>query len=231
MQSGVRTFLMSAVAFLATVPSYAWTATREGTALRDALVREAALPGKPAWRPMLLYLAELHGRSVYPSLDYFPNPFESIGPGYQGGKVFGHIDLTHERLDTVRALPEHARNQTRNELAGQQSDGLIPGVITFDKEGKATWKLNKGFPPLWVVSVDAYVEVTSDTGFLKECLEALHNQIGWFEKNRAAPGGGFYSGDVIKNTWKSGMEEGILYDERPPAAAASVDATSHMYML
>src|SRR3954469_14172488 len=68
-------------------------ATPEGTPLRDALLREAAQPSKPTWQPMLQYLAELHGRSVYPAQDYFPHAFESIGPGYQGGMVFGHIDL------------------------------------------------------------------------------------------------------------------------------------------
>ena len=69
----------------------------------NALVQEARDPGKETWRPMLLYLAELHGRSVHPPIGHFRYPFEDIGPGYQGGKVFGHIDLTHERLDTVRA--------------------------------------------------------------------------------------------------------------------------------
>lgn len=231
MKIGPQTFLILGAAILATASPDAQAATKEGTALRDALIREAAQPGKPAWRPMLLYLAELHGRSVFPPMDYFPHPFESIGPGYQGGKVFGHIDLTHIRLDTVRALPEHARNQIRNELARQQPDGLIPGVITFDKSGKAAWKPGKGFPPIWVVSVDAYVEVTSDTAFLKECLDALRKQIGWFEKNRAVPGGGFYYLDVVQKTWESGMDEGIRYDQRPPAAAASVDATSHVFML
>jgi len=113
--------------------------TAEGAALRDTLVREAALPLKVGWQPMLLYLAEIHGQSVYPPLDYFRHPFESIGPGYHGGKVFGHIDLAHERLNTVRALPEHARNQTRNELAGQQKDGLIPGAVAFERAGKASW--------------------------------------------------------------------------------------------
>ena len=206
-------------------------ATPEGTALRDALVREAALPGNPAWKPMLLYLAELHGQSVHPPLDYFRFPFEDIGPGYQGGKVFGHIDLTHERLDIVRALPEHARNQLRNELAGQQPDGLIPGVVTFDKAGKAAWKPDKGFPPIWVVSAEACMGGRPDRAFVKECLDALRKQIGWFEAKRAAPGGGFYYLDVVQKTWESGMDEGIRYDERPPGPAASVDATAHVYML
>jgi Mannosylglycerate hydrolase MGH1-like glycoside hydrolase domain len=226
-----RLFPWSAMAFAAAISEGAKAATKEGSALRDALVQAAEQPGKAVWRPMLLYLAELHGRSVHPPLGHFPYPFEDIGPGYQGGMAFGHIDLTHQRLDTVRALPEHARNQTRNELAGQQADGLIPGVINFNADGKASWKNNKGFPPLWPVSVEAYVEVTSDADFLAECLVALRRQIGWFESHRAAPGGGFYYLDVVQSTWESGMDEGIRYDERPPAAAASVDACSHIYLL
>jgi hypothetical protein len=222
---------LSAAALSLGARSAARAATKEGSALRDALVREAEQPGKTAWRPMLLYLAELHGRSVHPPLAHFPYPFEDIGPGYQGGKAFGHIDLTHQRLDTVRALPEHARNQTRNELAGQQQDGLIPGVINFDPSGNASWKANKGFPPLWPVAVDAYVEATSDVGFLVECLAALRRQIGWFESKRAIAAGGFYYLDVLQPTWESGMDEGIRYDERPPAAAACVDACSHLFLV
>jgi glycogen debranching enzyme len=206
-------------------------ATPEGTPLRHALVREAGTCPNPAWRPMLLYLAELHGQSVHPPLDYFRFPFEDIGPGYQGGKVFGHIDLTHERLDTVRALPEHACNQLRNELAGQQADGFIPGVVTFDKSGKAAWKPNKGFPPFWVVSADACMEARPDKTFLGECLEAARKQIGWFEAQRAAPEGGFYYLDILQKTWESGMDEGIRYDERPAGPAACVDATPHVFML
>ena len=55
--------------------------TPEGTALRDALLKEATKPSNPAWKPMLQYVAELHGQSVHPPLDYFKFPFEDIGPG------------------------------------------------------------------------------------------------------------------------------------------------------
>jgi hypothetical protein len=209
----------------------AQTATDAGRAVRNALVREAAAPGKAAWRPMLLYAAELHGRSIHPPTGHFRYPYEDIGPGYQRGNAFGHIDLTHQRLDVVRAAPEHARNQLRNELAGQQPDGLIPGVISVDASGKLAWKDFKGFPPLWVVSVDAYVDVTGDDGFLRECLDALRRQIGWFESRRAVPGGGFYYLDATTGPWESGVDEGIRYDQRPPAAAACVDASAHLYQL
>jgi hypothetical protein len=203
----------------------------EGVALRAALIKEADQPSRPQWHAMLLYLAKLHGESVFPAAGHFKYPYESIGAGYQGGRVFGHIDLAHERLDTVRAAPVHVRNQTRNELAGQQADGMIPGVINFDKSGKATWKPGKGFPPFWGASVDAYVEFTSDPAFLNECLAAVQKQITWFEMNRAVPGGGFYYLDLLQKTWESGMDEGIRYDSRPATPSAAVDATSHVFML
>ncbi len=231
MRRWLEMMVIPAAVYLGASAARAEEETREGRALRDALVQEAKNPGKDAWQPMLLYLAALHGRSVHPPMGHFRYPFEDIGPGYHGGKVFGHIDLTHERLDTVRAVPEHARNQIRNELAGQQPDGLIPGVISFNAAGKPVWKDFKGFPPVWVVSVDAYVDATGDAGFLRECLEALRKQIGWFESKRAVPGGGFYYLDVTTGPWESGMDEGIRYDQRPPAAAASIDASSHLYML
>lgn len=216
--------------------------TKEGASLHDALVREVSQPVKPTWRPMLLYLAGLHGQSVLPPVGFFKYPYESLGPGYMGGRVFGHWDLTHERLDTVRASPEHVRNQIRNELAGQQADGLIPGLVSFGVTGlpgavtinatsQPTWKSFKGFPPLWVLAVDAYVEQTSDTSVLGECLDAVRKQIGWFEAKRSVPEGGFYYLDVTTNTWESGVDEGIRFDERPASPGACVDASAHVYLL
>lgn len=216
--------------------------TQEGTALRDALVREASRPAKTAWRPALLYLAELHGQSVLPATGFFKYPYESLGPGYMGGRVFGHWDLTHERLDTVRASPAHVRNQIRNELAGQQADGMIPGLVSFNVTGhpgqveanatrQPTWKPFKGFPPLWVFAVDAYVLQTSDPAILAECLEAARKQIGWFEAKRSLPGGGFYYLDATTGPWESGVDEGVRFDERPASAAACVDASAHVFLL
>lgn len=206
-------------------------AGKEGAALHAALVREAALRVKPAWRPMMLNLAELHGRSILPAVGHFKYPYQSIGPGYENGRIFGHIDLTHERLDTVRARPEHVRNQIRNELAGQQANGMIPGIIWFDPAGQPTWKNFKSFPPIWVVSAEAYVDQTGDEAFLRECLEALRRQIGWFEAERGLPNGGFYYLDQVNDNWESGMDEGIRYHPRPAELSAAVDACAHVYML
>src|SRR5262245_30365729 len=92
-----RLFTASMAACAATLSKPVQAATQEGARLREALLREAQQPGKAKWQPMLLYLAELHGKSVEPPRAHFRYPFESIGPGYQGGQAFGHIDLTHER--------------------------------------------------------------------------------------------------------------------------------------
>jgi glycogen debranching enzyme len=108
---------------------------------------------------------------------------------------------------------------------------LIPGVISFDALGKPGWKDFKGFPPVWVASVDAYLDSSGDLGFLPECLDALRKQLGWFEARRSLPGGGFYYLDVTTGPWESGVDEGIRYDQRPPAAAACIDASSHVYMM
>ncbi len=216
--------------------------TEAGAALRAALMREASLPVKPAWRPALFYLAELHGRSVLPATGFFKFPYESLGPGYMDGRVFGHWDLTHERLDTVRASPAHVRNQIRNELAGQQADGMIPGLVSFtvtghpglpeaNATGRPTWKPFKGFPPLWVFAVDVYVAQTMDTAVLAEGLDALRRQIGWFESKRRVPEGGFYYLDATTGPWESGVDEGVRFDERPVAVAACIDASAHVFLL
>ncbi|ATC65821.1 glycoside hydrolase [Nibricoccus aquaticus] len=217
-------------------------ATSEGAILAAALLHEADQPSKAAWKPMLQYLAQLHGRSVRPAAGFFKYPYESIGPGYMGGRAFGHWDLTQARLDTVRAAPEHVRRQTLNELAGQQADGLIPGVVTFGVSGhpgaevltgtdEPTFKNFKGFPPFWVVAVDAYVEQTGDVALLRQALDAARKQIGWFEANRSVAGGGFYYLDVVKDIWESGVDEGVRFLNRPASPEACIDATAHLYLL
>src|SRR6185436_18697192 len=83
-----RLFPSSALAVATAITTSVKAATKEGAALRDRLIQEAAQPGKAAWQPMLLYLAELHGQSIHPPMAHFPYLFEDIGPGYQGGMAF-----------------------------------------------------------------------------------------------------------------------------------------------
>ncbi len=90
--------------------------------------------GKPAWRPMLAYVAGLHGRSIHPAQAPFPYPWEEIGPGYCFGRAFGHWDLIHAVLDSLEAEPEHAEHQLANYFALQYDDGMLPGSI-FQRHG------------------------------------------------------------------------------------------------
>jgi hypothetical protein len=53
------------------------------------------------------------------------------------GPAFGHIDNTHQALDTVAYEPQHAIHQILNNLALETQDGLVPGAIWMrDKQMK-----------------------------------------------------------------------------------------------
>jgi hypothetical protein len=54
MRRGKWLVSIQAAVILAAAPAQAPAQTNEGRALRDALVKEAEQPGKPAWKPMLL---------------------------------------------------------------------------------------------------------------------------------------------------------------------------------
>jgi len=185
--------------------------------------------GKPEWRRMLDYVAALHGRSVKPAIPPFPHAWEDIGPGYCYGPAFGHWDIVHSILDVLRLDPDHARCQIENNLAGQQDDGLIPGVI-YVREGNATWNSEAGHPPVWPFAVQDYVDMYG-AGILPRCRKALIRQIEWFEKKRKALGKGFFYTDILNHSWESGVDEGIRFLETQNGPFACVDATSHVYAL
>jgi len=105
----------------------------------QALRVEADAIGKPAWRPMLRYLAELHPRSVQPAQPPCPYPWEETGPGYCYRPSFSHWDIVHAVLDVVPAEPEHALRQILNNLAAQDPNGLVPGVMWL-KDGEIRWR-------------------------------------------------------------------------------------------
>ena len=127
---------MAAAQVLAGKNFTACAATLEGTALRDALLREAARPGNPAWKPMLLYLAELHGQSVHPPLDYFRYPYEDIGPGYQGTLGYGFATaLGVKAADPDRAVVsvngDGGFAWTMQELSTMRRYGLGVATVVF----------------------------------------------------------------------------------------------------
>ncbi len=196
----------------------------------DNLKREVRDLGKPEWRPMLSYLAELHERSIHPAGGPFPYPWEEIGLGYCYGPAFGHWDIVHQVLDVLPSEPDHARHQLLNNLANQTSDGLVPGSIWM-KGPEPKWSVNGGHPPVWPVAVQDYRDLTGSDDLIRECFGPLVRQIGWFESSRAAEGNGFYYLDILERKWESGVDEGVRFDDIPPGPHACVDATSHVYTL
>ena len=104
---------------------------------------------------MLAYLADLHRRSTRPAGPPFPYPWVEIGPGYHA-PAFGHWDIVHATLDLVPTLPRHAERQILNNLANQEPDGLVPGVIWVERPNRPDegpgWSTKAGHPPLWPIA-------------------------------------------------------------------------------
>jgi glycogen debranching enzyme len=196
----------------------------------ENLLQETAKLGKPEWRKMLAYTAQLHARSVRPAQPPFPYPWEEIGPGYCYGPAFGHWDLIHAILDVLPSEPDHARLQLLNNLAAQEPDGLIPGSIWM-REEKPRWSKTHSHPPVWVVAAQEYFALTGDRPFLATVYEAAVRQIGWFESARKAADAGFYYTDILNHSWESGIDEGVRFDKIATGPYACVDATAHVYTL
>jgi glycogen debranching enzyme len=196
----------------------------------DRLIEDAASLGEPAWRDLLGYVARLHGRSIHPAGPPFPFPWEEIGPGYCYGPAFGHVDIVHQALDVVDSEPEHARRQLLNNLANQQANGMVPGVIWMDGR-EQPWLTHKSHPPVWVMGVDAHARATGSDSLLAECYPALLKQIDWFRSTRSVADGGYYYLDINGIWWESGVDQGVRYLDCPKEPQACVDATSHMYLL
>lgn len=196
----------------------------------DSLREECALLGKPQWRDLLTYVAELHSRSVHRAGGPFPYPWEEIGPGYCYGPAFGHWDIVHQTLDVLPAEPEHARNQILNNLANQTEDGLVPGSIWM-RGAEPRWSVTCGHPPVWPVAVQDYCDLMGSMELAELCLEPLIRQIRWFEICRKAESEGFLYLDILEHKWESGVDEGVRFDDIQPRRYACVDATSHVAML
>jgi glycogen debranching enzyme len=194
------------------------------------LKAEATTLGKPAWRDMLCYVARLHQQSIHPQRAPFSHAWEEIGPGYVSSPAFGHWDIVHQILDVLPAEPEHARRQILNDLANQQDDGFVPGVIWM-KSGEARWSATTTHPPVWPAAVDEWTHVTGSTELIERCFTPLSRQLLWFEQHRAAEPAGFYYTDIATFSWESGVDEGIRFDHAQPGRFACIDATAHVYQL
>jgi glycogen debranching enzyme len=202
----------------------------------NTLILNAAQLGKSEWQPMLKYVAELHRKSTHPAIYPFDYEWEEIGPGYHYGPAFGHWDIIHQSLDVMNYLPQHALHQLLNNIKNQEPNGLIPGSIWMPglPSGRTTvtWnKMDAGHPPVWVVAVQDYFDMTNDKSKLPDFFSALVRQITWFENSRKADGEGFYYNDILLKKWESGVDEGIRFDKTDMGKWACIDATCHVYQL
>lgn len=200
------------------------------------LTTEARRTGKPAWRPMLAYVAALHQKATHPAAWPFDYEWEDLGPGYVYGNAFGHWDVVHESIDVLPSYPTHALHQLLNNIKNQEPNGLVPGSIYMPgglaQRDSVSWnKTTQGHPPLWPLAVQEYLALTHDSTVLKTFYTPLIRQIAWFENNRKAVGEGFFYNDILLKKWESGVDEGIRFDEVAKGALACVDATSHVYTL
>ncbi len=197
--------------------------------MMDSLKAHTESLGKPEWRPMLRYVAELHEQSVQPQRFPFPYPWEEIGPGYCYGPAFGHWDIVHALFDVIPFEQHHARQQLLNNLAAQQPDGFLPGVIWM-RDAHPRWSPSQGHPPVWPFAVQAYAEAYGPA-IIEQCYQPLVHQIRWFENNRKANGPGFFYADILNHRWESGVDEGIRFLHVPTGPLACVDAMSHLFAL
>ncbi len=239
----MRRFLF---AFAATLAALIANSAPASAAVADdwtALRREADNLGKPAWHPMLRYLAALHERATHPAAEPFAFDWEEIGPGYGYGPAFGHWDIVHEMLDVLPARPAHVRRQLLNDLRLQLDDGFLPGSIYMPGAraapgGVATEKTKATFdrgtqshPPLWVVAAGDYLALAPDAALMRECFDRVTRQIGWFESARRAAPDGFFYNDILLHKWESGVDEGVRFDNTTTGAKPCIDATCHVYQL
>lgn len=202
----------------------------------NILQEEAEKIGKPEWRPMLKYVAELHQKSTHKAEWPFEHDWEEIGPGYHYGPAFGHWDIVHQVIDVMPSYSEHALKQLLNNIKNQEPNGLIPGSIWMPSEKnerkEASWSKNQqGHPPFWVFAVEDLLEQTGNDSILHYFYTPLVRQITWFENERKAETEGFFYNDILLKKWESGVDEGIRFDDTKDGKFACIDATSHVYFL
>lgn len=188
--------------------------------------------GRPQWRPMLTYLANLHEESLHPPCIDLPYRWEEIAPGSSLGVQFGSWDTVHIALDAVASDPQHALYQILNLITLQQYDGMLPSTVRF-LENRFHIATKTTFPPLWPAAIQDYIELTKNLEPLKKAMQALEKQIDWFEHHRRAEGGGFYYLDYLDRFWESGVEEGVRYEGEHAhiQPLGCIDATSHLFFM
>ncbi len=199
-----------------------------------AAVAEAASADRLAWAPMLAYVADLHGRSVRDDLHgVFPHPWEEIGSGYCYGPAFGHWDIIHQCHDTVLGSPEHAERQLENTLSLQNENGRMPPIFRLVDGEVSLHNPKTTHPPVSALLVERLVEAGIDPGLRQRCLPHAVKQLGWYDAERAADGGGYgYADLTMHGSFESGVDDGVRFLSGPSDKLVPfVDASSHAYLL
>ena len=127
---------------------------------------EAARLGRRSWRGMLEYLAGMHQRGTHAQQPPLPYAWEEIGPGYHA-RAFGHWDIVNTSIDVLPVMTQHAEWQIRNNLANQQPDGLVPGVIWMRPDHAPTFSKIAAHPPMWPIAVSDFTEQYRTLGLLQ----------------------------------------------------------------
>jgi hypothetical protein len=202
----------------------------------ESLIKETNQLGKTEWKQLLKHVSELHKKSTHPAAYPFDYPWEEIGPGYVYGRAFGHWDIIHQVIDVMPSYPAHALHQLINNVKNQEPSGLVPGTIWMpggmSQRKEVGWlKKDAGHPPVWIIAVEDYINMTGNKKILKIFYTPLIRQITWFENERKAENEGFYYNDILIKKWESGVDQGIRFDKTDMGPWACIDATSHVYLL
>ncbi|BAM03037.1 MGH1-like glycoside hydrolase domain-containing protein [Phycisphaera mikurensis] len=199
-----------------------------------AAAAETASADRPAWAPMLAYVADLHGRSVREDTHgIFPHPWEEIGPGYCYGPAFGHWDIVHQCHDTVLGSPGHAQRQLENTLALQQDDGRMPPIFRLLDGKPDLHNPRTSHPPVWALLVERLVEAGVDPAIRRRYLPHAVKQLGWFDANRRTEEGLYgYADLTLEGSFESGVDDGVRFLDGPTDRLVPfVDASSHAWLL
>ncbi len=196
----------------------------------ESLIRNITPSCKDEWKPLLHYHAKLHVNSTHKTNGTLPYDWEDIGVGYCYGPAFGHWDIIHQILDSMKSQPDHVCMQLANDMYHQQPDGLIPGSLWM-RSGNPEFAKDHGHPPFWIIAVDDYARIHDSKEMQLMFLPNLLKQIKWFENNRKADQEGFYYLDILTNQWESGIDESVRFDNIQTGALACIDASSHVYWM
>jgi len=133
-------------------------------------------------------------------------------------------DSCFHAVALARLDSEMAKQELRNLLAAQTSDGFFGHVIYWGRMGclraalfgqspPALWgRRQSGMlqPPVLAQAIEAVYEATGDSAFLSEILPKAQAYYDWLSRHRDPDGGGLI---VILSPFEAGVDNSPAYDE------------------